>query len=95
MQSFLLCYLCIYISYGRIGYCLVVYTVLCLGDHLCSGTQCGNYTDPSEAFSLWRQWKVLDITIDEISGALSMHTVPPDHTDCCGTRMSDSPVRAS
>jgi hypothetical protein len=24
-----------------------------------------------------RQWKVLDIAIDEVSGALSMHVVPP------------------
>jgi hypothetical protein len=24
-----------------------------------------------------RQWKVLDIAIDEMSGALSMHVVPP------------------
>jgi hypothetical protein len=63
--------------YGRIRYYLVVYTVPCLGDHLCSGTQCGNCTDPSEAFSLWRQRKVLDIAIDEVSGALSMHAVPP------------------
>jgi hypothetical protein len=51
--------------------------VPCLRDHLCSGTQCGNYTDPSEAFSLLRQWKVLDIAIDEVSGALSMHAAPP------------------
>jgi hypothetical protein len=31
---------------------LVVYTVPCLGNHLCSGTRCGDCTDPSEAFSL-------------------------------------------
>jgi hypothetical protein len=24
-----------------------------------------------------RQWKVLDIAINEVSGALSMHTTPP------------------
>jgi hypothetical protein len=51
--------------------------VSCLGDHLCSGTQFGNCTEPSKAFSLSRQWKVLDIAIDEISRALSMHVVPP------------------
>jgi hypothetical protein len=45
-----LMFLGIYISYSRIGYCLVVYTVPCLGGHLCSGTQCGDSTDPSEAF---------------------------------------------
>jgi hypothetical protein len=28
-------------------------------------------------------------------GALSMHVAPPGHTDCCGTRWSDNPVRAS
>jgi hypothetical protein len=48
----LLCYLCNYISYGRIGYCLVLYTVLCLGDHLCNGTQYGDCTDTSEAFPM-------------------------------------------
>jgi hypothetical protein len=64
-------------SFARIGYCLVVYTVPYLGDHLCSGTQCGDCTDPSKAFSLWWQGKVLDIAIDEVSGALSMHAVPP------------------
>jgi hypothetical protein len=72
----ILCSLCIYISYGRIRYCLIVYTVPCLGDHLCSGTQCGFYTDPSESFSLWWQQKVLDRAIDEVSGALSMHAAP-------------------
>jgi hypothetical protein len=39
--------------------------------------------------------KVLDIAIDEVSGALSMHVAPPVHMDWCGTRRSDSPVRAS
>jgi hypothetical protein len=47
------------------------------GGHLCSGTPCGNCTDPSEAFSLCQEWKVLDIAIDEVSGALSMHGAPP------------------
>jgi hypothetical protein len=69
--------LCIYISYGRIRYCLVVYIVPCLGDDLCSGTQCGDCVDPSEAISLWRQRKVLDIAIDEVLGASSMHVTPP------------------
>jgi hypothetical protein len=49
-----------------------------MGDHLCSGTQCGDCTDPSEVFSLRWQRKVLDIAIDEVSGALSMHEVPLD-----------------
>jgi hypothetical protein len=68
--------LCIYISYGRIRYCLVVYTVSCLGDHLCSGTQCGYCVDISRPFPV-TVGKVLDIAIDEVSGALSMHTAPP------------------
>jgi hypothetical protein len=43
-----------------------------------------------------RQRKVLDIAIDEVSGgALSTHMVPPAIWIICGTRMSDSPVRAS
>jgi hypothetical protein len=45
--------------------------------HLYSGTQCGDRTDPSEAFSLGWQRKVLNIAIDEVSGALSMHAAPP------------------
>jgi hypothetical protein len=72
-----LCYLCIYISYGRIRYCHVVYMVPCLGDHLCSGAKCGDCAEPSEIISLWWQGKVLHIAIDEESGALSMHVVPP------------------
>jgi hypothetical protein len=69
--------MCNHISYDRIGYCLAVYTVPYLGSHLRSGTQCGDYTDPSEAFSLRRQRKVLDLAIDEVLGALSMHAAPP------------------
>jgi hypothetical protein len=42
-----------------------------------------------------RQWKVLDIAIDEVSGALSMHVVPPAIQIVHGTSRSDSPVRAS
>jgi hypothetical protein len=42
-----------------------------------------------------QQWKVLDITIDEVSGALSMHAAPPAVWIVCGTRRSGSPVRAS
>jgi hypothetical protein len=42
-----------------------------------------------------RQRKVLDIAIDEVLGALSMHTAPPAIQIVYGTHMSDSPVRAS
>jgi hypothetical protein len=42
-----------------------------------------------------RQWKVLYIAIDEVSGALSMHAVPPAIRIVCGTSRSDSSVRAS
>jgi hypothetical protein len=42
-----------------------------------------------------RQQKVLDIAIDEVSGALSMHAVPSAIRIVCGTHRSDSPVRAS
>jgi hypothetical protein len=42
-----------------------------------------------------RQRKVLDIAIDEVLSVLSMHTVPPAIQIVCGTRRSDSPVRAS
>jgi hypothetical protein len=77
IQSLILCYLRIYISYGRIRYCLIVYMVLCLRDHLYSGTQCGNSADPSEAIYLWWQGEVLDIAINEVSGALSMQAMPP------------------
>jgi hypothetical protein len=41
-----------------------------------------------------RQWKVLDIAINEVSGALSMHVAPPAIRIVCGTHRSDNPVRA-
>jgi hypothetical protein len=43
---------------------------------------------PSEAFSL-------DRAIDEVSGTLPMHMVSPGIWIVCGTRRSDSLVRAS
>jgi hypothetical protein len=43
---------------------------------------------------IWQQ-KVLNIAIDEVSGALSMHAAPQAIQIVCGTRKSDSPVRAS
>jgi hypothetical protein len=42
-----------------------------------------------------RQRKVLDIAIDEVSRALSMHVVPLAIRIICGIRRSDSHVRAS
>jgi hypothetical protein len=42
-----------------------------------------------------RQRKVLDIAIDEVLGALSMHAAPPAIQIVCGTNRSDSLVRAS
>jgi hypothetical protein len=42
-----------------------------------------------------RQRKVLDIVIDDMSGALSTHAAPPDIRIVCGTRRSDSLVRTS
>jgi hypothetical protein len=42
-----------------------------------------------------RQRKALDIAIDEVSGALSMHAVPPTIQIVCGTHRSDSHVTAS
>jgi hypothetical protein len=42
-----------------------------------------------------RQRKDLDIAINEVSGAMSMHAVPPVIQIVCGTRMSDNPIRAS
>jgi hypothetical protein len=47
-------------------------------DHLYSETQCGDCADRSEAISPSRQGKVLDIAIDEVSGALYMHAAPLD-----------------
>jgi hypothetical protein len=41
-----------------------------------------------------QQRKVLDIAVDEVSGALSMHVVPPAIQIVYGTHRSDSPVRA-
>jgi hypothetical protein len=42
-----------------------------------------------------RQRKVLEIAIDEVSGALSMHAAPLAIQILYGTRRSDGPVRAS
>jgi hypothetical protein len=42
-----------------------------------------------------RQRKVLDIAIDEVSGALSMHVTTSAIRIVCGTRRSDSPISAS
>jgi hypothetical protein len=42
-----------------------------------------------------RQQKVLDIAVDEVSVALSMHVVPPAIQIVCGTRRSDNPIRTS
>jgi hypothetical protein len=42
-----------------------------------------------------RQQKVLDIAIDDVSGALFMHAAPPAIRIDCGIRRSDSPIRAS
>jgi hypothetical protein len=42
-----------------------------------------------------QQQKVIDIAIDEVSGALSMHAVPSAIQIVCGTHRSDTPIRAS
>jgi hypothetical protein len=42
-----------------------------------------------------QQQKVLDIVINEVSGALSMHAVTLAICIICGTRRSDSPIWAS
>jgi hypothetical protein len=42
-----------------------------------------------------RQWKVLDITIYEVSRALSRHAAPLAIRIVCGTHKSESPLRAS
>jgi hypothetical protein len=51
---------------------------------------------PQRPFSrdVWQR-KVLNTAIDEVSGALSMHAAPPAVRIVCGTRRSDSPIRAS
>jgi hypothetical protein len=45
-------------------------------------------------YDIWQQ-RVLDIAIDEVLGALSMHVAPPAIRIVCGTRRSDNSVRAS
>jgi hypothetical protein len=52
-----------------------------------SGTRCGNYYLIPRRLTALIGWKILD-NIVYACGA-------PGHTDCCGTRWSDSPVRAS
>jgi hypothetical protein len=39
------------------------------------------------------RWKILDSAVNEVSEALYARGAP-GHTDCCGTRKSDSVVRA-
>jgi hypothetical protein len=76
-------------------YYLVVYTVPCLGDQLYSGTWCGDCTDPWRPFPCdILQRRVLDIAIDKVLRALSMHAVPPVIRIVCVSRMSDSLVSA-
>jgi hypothetical protein len=60
------------------------------------GPRVATVQTPYRNFScdIWR-WKVLNIAIDEVSGALSMHAAPSAIWIVCGTRRSDSPVRAS
>jgi hypothetical protein len=61
--------LCIYISFGRIGYCLVVYTVPCLGIIYAVGPGVATIQTLRRPFLCdVRQRKVLDIAIDEVSG---------------------------
>jgi hypothetical protein len=42
-----------------------------------------------------QQQTVLDIAIDKVSGVFFIHAVPPAIRIVCGTRRSDSPIRAS
>jgi hypothetical protein len=59
-----------------------------------SGTRCGDYYLIPRRLTALIRGKILDSAVNEVSEALSMHVAPPSHTNCCGTRRSDSPVRA-
>jgi hypothetical protein len=72
MHSLLLCYLCIYISYSRVRFCLLIYAVPCLRTIDSSGTQCGDYYSMHRRLTTLIKWKVLDFTADEVSEVLSM-----------------------
>jgi hypothetical protein len=70
--------------------------VLCLGVIYVVGPAVETVQTPRRPFPCdVRQRKVLDIAIDEVLGALSMHVAPPAIRIVCGTCRSDSPVRAS
>jgi hypothetical protein len=45
-------------------------------------------------YDVWQR-KVLDISIDEVSGAISLHAAPLAIRIVCGSRRSDSLVRPS
>jgi hypothetical protein len=70
--------------------------VLCLGIIYAVGPGVATVRTPRRPFPCdVRQRKVLDIAIDEVSGALSMHIAPPAIHIVCGTRRSDNHVRTS
>jgi hypothetical protein len=58
--------LCFYISYSRIEFCLVVYTVPCLKTINSSGTLCSDYYSIPQRSTTQIRWKVLDIIADEL-----------------------------
>jgi hypothetical protein len=75
--------------------CLVVCTTSVWGIIYAVGSGVATVPTPRRPFTCdVRQRKVLDIIIDEVSGALSMHVAPPAIWIVCGTHKSDSPIRA-
>jgi hypothetical protein len=50
--------------------------------HVCrsieySGTRCGDYHSIPRRLTALIGWKILDSAVNEVSGTLSMHVVPP------------------
>jgi hypothetical protein len=69
--------------------------VPCLGIIYVVGPYVATVQTPQRPFPCdVQQRKVLDIAINEVSGALSMHAVPPAILIVCGTHRSDSHVTA-
>jgi hypothetical protein len=60
------------------------------------GPSVGSIQTPRRPFpyDVWQR-KVLDIAINEVLGALSMHAAPLTIRIVCGTYRSDSPIWAS
>jgi hypothetical protein len=81
-------------SYSRIRFYHVIYTVPCLRTIDSGGNRCDNYYSIPQRLSTLIRWKVLDFTADEVLEVLSMIEALSTYKMLCGTRRSDNHVRS-